>query len=235
MPINSINSGSYQNIDNIKNKKRVKAASLAGSALGIAAGVAGVYAIAKKGNPLTTLSNLKYAEKDVLLLGAGSVVGGLIGGSIADNDKSNVKSKIREASNQFVGNMVFPVATLAVANKILDKTGFKLPKINSNSKPAKVANAILAVAPKAVVTVASLMGGMEVGNKIIDSINNKIFKEESKHSFAPEDMLLHSDDICLTANMLLKDVGSISSITSKALPLTMLISGVKTGIKQKEC
>ena len=48
-------------------------------------------------------------------------------------------------------------------------------------------------------------------------------------------MLVHSDDICLTANMLLKDTKVISSITSKALPLTMIIPGAKAGMQQKEC
>ncbi|MBQ4078426.1 hypothetical protein IJD15_04520 [bacterium] len=235
MKINSINTVSQKNNNQRKNKAVVTAASIAGSALGVAGTVAGLYAIAKKGNPATSLLNLKYAEKDVLLIGAGSIVGGLAGGLIADHNKENINPKLREASQQFVGNTLFPIVTSAFANKALDKSGFKLPQINSTSKIAKIANVALAAAPKVVVTLASLIGGMQVGNKLMNTVNNKIFKEDVKHSIAPEDMLVHSDDICLTANMLLKDTKVISSITSKALPLTMIIPGAKAGMQQKEC
>lgn len=235
MKINSINTVSQKNNSQRKNKAVVTAASIAGSALGVAGTVAGLYAIAKKGNPATSLLNLKYAEKDVLLIGAGSIVGGLAGGLIADHNKENINPKLREASQQFVGNTLFPIVTSAFANKALDKSGFKLPQINSTSKIAKIANVALAAAPKVVVTLASLIGGMQVGNKLMNTVNNKIFKEDVKHSIAPEDILVHSDDICLTANMLLKDTKVISSITSKALPLTMIIPGAKAGMQQKEC
>ncbi len=235
MKINSINTVSQKNNNQRKNKAVVTAASIAGSALGVAGTVAGLYAIAKKGNPATSLLNLKYAEKDALLIGAGSIVGGLAGGLIADHNKENINPKLREASQQFVGNTLFPIVTSAFANKALDKSGFKLPQINSTSKIAKIANVALAAAPKVVVTLASLIGGMQVGNKLMNTVNNKIFKEDVKHSIAPEDMIVHSDDICLTANMLLKDTKVISSITSKALPLTMIIPGAKAGMQQKEC
>ena len=235
MKINSINTVSQKNNNQRKNKAVVTAASIAGSALGVAGTVAGLYAIAKKGNSATSLLNLKYAEKDALLIGAGSIVGGLAGGLIADHNKENINPKLREASQQFVGNTLFPIVTSAFANKALDKSGFKLPQINSTSKIAKIANVALAAVPKVVVTLASLIGGMQVGNKLMNTVNNKIFKEDVKHSIAPEDMLVHSDDICLTANMLLKDTKVISSITSKALPLTMIIPGAKAGMQQKEC
>ena len=52
----------------INNRKKVVAASLAGSAIGIASSVAGIYAMAKKGNPALVLKNLAYQEKDVLLI-----------------------------------------------------------------------------------------------------------------------------------------------------------------------
>ena len=234
MKVNSINTVSKPK-NSQRKKAVVTAASIAGSAIGVAGTVAGLYAIAKKGNPATTLLNLKYAEKDALLIGAGSIVGGLAGGLIADHNKENVNPKLREASQQFVGNTLFPIATSAFANKALDKSGFKLPQIKSTSKVAKIANVALAAAPKVVVTLASLIGGMQVGNKFMNAVNNKIYKEDVKHSIAPEDMLVHSDDICLTANMLLKDTKVISSITSKALPLTMIIPGAKAGMQQKEC
>ena len=173
----------------------------------------GVYAMAKKSNPAVTLKKLNYSEKDVLLIGAGSVLGGLTGGYLSDKNEKNKKAKLREASQQFFGNIACPVGLLAVGNKLLDKTKFKLPKINSSSKPAQIINAVTSVLPKVVVTVASLVGGMELGNKIMNKVNNKIFKEDVKHNVKAEDYLVHADDICLTANMLLKDARSISVLS----------------------
>ena len=219
--------------NNKNNKKRTQIASIAGSLVGIAGAVAGVYAMAKKSNPSITLKNLNYSEKDVLLIGAGSVLGGLTGGYLADKNKKNKKAKLREASQQFFGNIACPVGLLAVGNKLLDKTKFKLPKINSSSKPAQIVNAVTSVLPKVVVTVASLVVGMELGNKIMNNVNNKIFKEEVKHDVKAEDYLVHADDICLTANMLLKDARSISALTSKVLPLTFVLAGSKTGMQEE--
>lgn len=222
------------NINEKNNKRKIAAASIAGSAIGIAGSVAGIYAMAKKGNPALTLKKLSYDEKDVLLIGAGSVLGGLAGGLIADRNKENVKPKLREASQQFFGNMLCPIGFLAVGNKILEKTNFKLPKINSNSKPAQVINGVTSVLPKVVVTVASLVGGMELGNKVMNKVNNKIFKEEVKHDVNVEDYFVHADDLCLTANMLLKDAKLISRLTSKVLPATFIVAGSKTGMQESQ-
>lgn len=216
----------------INDRKKVAIASVAGSALGIAASVAGVYAMAKKGNPSLSLKNLAYNEKDVLLIGTGSVLGGLAGGLIADKNKENVTPKLREASQQLIGNTIIPVSLLALGNKILDKTKFSLPKINSTSKIANVANKTLGVLPKVVVTFTALFGGMQLGNKIMNAINNKIFKEDVKHDVHAEDYLVHADDVCMATNMLLKDVPTISSVTSKVLPATFIVSGAKTGMQE---
>jgi len=217
-----------------QNRKKVTAASVAGSAIGIAGAVAGVYAMAKKGNPAASIMNLKYEEKDVLLIGLGSVVGGLAGGLAADSDKENVKPKLREASQQFFGNMVCPISLLALGNKILDKTDFQLPKLASASKAAQAVNGVLSVLPKIAVTIGALMGGMEIGNKIMNAVNDKIFKEKIKHDVHKEDYLVHADDLCLAANMLLKDAKSVSTITSKILPATFIVAGSKTGMAKAE-
>lgn len=231
---NSINYNIKTDKSHKENKKRTAAASIVGSAIGIAGAVAGVYAIAKKGNPSVSLKNLVYEEKDVLLIGAGSVLGGLAGGIAADKDKKNVKPKLREASQQFFGNMVCPIGLMAAGNKILEKTNFSLPMLNSSSTGAKVVNTILAAAPKIVVTLGSLVCGMEIGNKIMNRVNDKIFNERVKHNVKKEDYLLHADDICLASNMLLKDAKVVSSVTSKILPATFIIAGSKTGMARRD-
>lgn len=231
MKIDNTVSTPKSNISDKNHKRKIAATSIAGSAIGIAGSVAGVYALAKKGNPALTLKKLSYDEKDVLLIGAGSVLGGLAGGLIADRNKENVKPKLREASQQFFGNMLFPLGFLSLGNNILEKTNFKLPKINSDSKPARIVNGVFSLLPKVAVTVASLVGGMEIGNNIMNKVNNKIFKEDVKHEVNIEDYFVHADDLCLTANMLLKDAKLISRLTSKVLPATFIVAGSKTGMQ----
>ncbi len=218
--------------DSQKNARRVAIGSVIGSAAGIAGSVIGVYAMSKGKNPSVKLSNLKYNETDALLIGAGSVVGGLLGGLATDKDKKNAKFKLREASQQFIGNMLFPLGTLAIGNSILEKTKFSLPKIKSSSKTALVANKALAVLPKVGMILTALIGGMEVGNKFMNKVNNKIFKEEVKHDIEAEDYLVHADDIMLAANMLLKDAKAVSNVTSKILPATFIVAGSKTGMQK---
>ena len=214
------------------NRKRVKVASVIGSAIGITAAVAGIYAMAKKRNPDTKLHNLTYEEKDVLLIGAGSVLGGLTGGLLSDENKNNIKPKLREASQQFFGSMMCPIGLLALANKGLEKLNYTPPKIPNNVKGAKALNVIIGALPKVAVTIGSIVAGMEIGNKIMNKVNNKIFKEEVKHDVEASDYLVHADDICLAANLLLKDTKSISKITSKALPATFILAGIKTGTQE---
>ena len=216
------------------NRANVKKASIAGSLIGILSAVGIVYALAKKGNPLTSIKNLNYDEKDVLIVGAGSVMGGLIGGLLADKNKENITPKLREASQQFFGNMCCPIGLLALTTRLLEKSGFKLPQIQSKSKLAQFLNIGLAALPKVAVTVLSLIFGMEMGNKIMNKVNNKIFKEEVKHDVHAEDYLVHADDLCLAANLLLKDTKSISKVTSKILPFTFIVAGSKTGMQEKD-
>ncbi len=201
--------------ENTKNNSiKNKAGAIIGSAIGIAAGAGAVYSAAKKGNPQLKFRNLIYDEKDVLIMGAGSVLGGLAGGLLTDDDKKNTKPKLREASQQFFGCLLAPMSLLAFGNRMLDKYN------------------ITKTAPKVAVVLGSLFCGMEIGNFVMNKINNKIFKQEVKHDVKPSDYLLHADDLCLTVNMVLKDVKSISSITSKILPATLILAGAKTGMKK---
>lgn len=220
-------------IEQPNNKNKVKLASIAGSALGIGAAVGGIYMAAKKGNPQLALKNLVYNEKDALIIGTSAIAGGLIGGLTTDK-KENAVPKLREATQQLVGNTLFPLATLAGANKLLNKINIKMPQIKSASKPAKIANAVLTALPKAVTTILALNGGMKLGNKIVNKVNDKICNEEVKHCVKPEDYLVHTDDICLTANMLFNNTKNISKITSKILPISFIVSGAKTGMQQKQ-
>ena len=214
--------------------KKVIAGATLGSALGIVGAVAGVYHMAKKGNANLLLKNLAYEEKDVLLIGAGSVLGGLTGGLLTDKEKKNTVPKIREATEQMVGCIAFPVGLLAIGNKFLDKANIKMPQIKSAGKLADFANNALKHLPKVAMTVGCLVAGMQIGHEIMEKVNNKIFKEKENHKVEAKDYLVHTDDLCVAASLIFKDTEKISKVTNKILPLSFILSGIKTGTRQAE-
>ncbi len=214
------------------NGKKITACSAIGSAVGIIGAVAGVYSLAKKENPSIILKNLTYDEKDILMIGAGSIIGGLTGGLIADNNSKNKIPKLREASLQFFGSLACPIGILAAANKALDKANIKMPQLQGNSRMTKIANNFISASPKIAATIGSLVLGMNIGNKIMNKVNNKIFNQEENRKVQASDYLVHADDVCVAASLLLKDSKTISAITSKALPASFILAGTKTGIQQ---
>lgn len=214
--------------------KKVIAGATIGSALGIAGAVAGVYHMAKKGDPKLLLRNLAYEEKDVLLIGAGSVLGGLTGGLLTDKEKKNTVPKIREATEQMVGCIALPVGLLAVGNKLLDKANIKMPQLKSASTMAEYVNNALKHLPKVLTTVGCLVAGMFLGHEIMTKVNNKIFKEEDNHKIEAKDFLVHTDDLCVASSLIFKDTEKISKVTNKLLPLSFILSGIKTGTRQAE-
>lgn len=228
------NNTQQNNVTSAKKKpnKKVIAGATIGSALGIAGAVAGVYHMAKKGDPKLLLRNLAYEEKDVLLVGAGSVLGGLAGGLLTDKDKENNVPKIREALEQLVGCIALPVGFVAAGNKLLDKFNVKLPQLKSTGALADFANNALKHLPKVAVTVGSIVAGMHIGHEFMTKVNNKIFKEEDNHKIEAKDFLVHTDDLCVASSLIFKDTEKISKVTNKILPLSFILSGIKTGTRQ---
>lgn len=214
--------------------KKVIAGATLGSAIGIAGAVAGVYHMAKKGDPKLLLRNLAYEEKDVLLIGAGSVLGGLTGGLLTDKEKKNTVPKIREATEQMVGCIALPIGLLAIGNKFLEKANIKMPQLKSTGAIADFANNALKHLPKVAMTVGCLVAGMQIGHVVMEKINNKIFKEEKKEKVEAKDFIVHTDDLCVATSLIFKDTDKISKVTNKILPFSFLLSGIKTGIQREE-
>lgn len=215
-----------------KNIKKIKTASAAGAAIGIAAAVSGVYAAAEKSSAGRLLKNFSYNEKDILLIGAGSILGGLSGGIYADKD--NIKAKLKEASMQFFGCLLCPLAFLAAGGKLLEKSKFELPKLKGASNAVKCLNQISGALPKIAVTAGSLVLGMHTGSKIMNKLHGRIFKDTKTRDVHASDYLVHTDDMCTAACLLLKDSKTLSALTSKALPLSFLPAGINAGAASEE-
>lgn len=205
-----------------KHKQKIMVASTLGCTLGIAAAVASCYILKKQSTPQILFKNLTYNEKDILMIGAGSILGGLSGGLLIDNNKKNITPKLREASLQFFGNLATPLSLLFVSNKAMDYYYFKTKPFGNPKSPI----------PKILASIISLVAGMNIGNKIMNKVNNKIFNQTQNRKVTKMDYLVHTDDILIAANLLLKDSKSISNITSKLLPASFILAGVKTGMQQ---
>ncbi len=182
---------------------------------------------------------LKIESLEILALASGSLIGGLSGGIAVD--KTNKKDKLRETLQQFVGNIVFPISFVAGGNwaydKIVKKTGFKMPEFQN-----KTINAIAKSLPLVTVVLGSLAAGVMVGNEVANSMNNKIFVEDEDRDIKITDFAAHVDDTLLGASLVAQNLtpsGStvassvaISNVASRLIPPALVIPGYMAGTAQ---
>lgn len=177
---------------------------------------------------------------DLLKLAAGSVAGGITGGLLTDR-KENAKAKIREGLQQFIGNISIPISFLTLNMFLLGKSKFKMPLFKETDKfieklspkmqgfYIKKLNPVINEVPKIVVTLASLFGGLAIGNKIMNKVNDKIFKEKERRQVKPSDFSAHADDLCVASSFILKEGSNLQGVISRILPATFLVAGYEAG------
>lgn len=208
------------------NNKKVIAATIAGTTVGIVSAVA-LLAKGKEGKFLQRVQAIEYGAKDVILLGGASVTGGLVGGLLSDK-KENAKPKLREALQQFGGNILVPVSMLAGALTLYEKHKIKIPNIEKFSEKT---NKYIQAIPKAAVTIGTLLIGTKVGNVIMNKFTNKVFKEEKKRCIEAKDFSASVDDVCYSLPFVL-DNAAVQKFVATVLPFIFLIPGYETGTKQ---
>ena len=196
--------------------KKVLISSLLGA--GLTTGAV-LYKASKGGN--FKFSQFHYNDKQLILIGAGSVLGGLLGGHLSD-DKKNMKYKYKEGLHQFFGNILAPIGVLACSEKLLDTTKVLTKVKQPFSSIIKIGT-----------TVGSLILGMHLGNSIVSKFTDKIFNEKDDHKIKIEDYSVHMDDLCMAISHIGK--GSvISRVAAHCLPFAFLLSGYKTGAAKGE-
>lgn len=171
------------------------------------------------------ISKINYGEKEMIGIAGSSVLGGFIGGSLFDK-KQNINAKFKEGIFQMVANIIIPISTVGVAVKAFDK--LILPNLKINNKAKNIT--------KALITIISLVGGMILGNKTGNMINNKLFNSPKERKMNVKDLSSQLDDTCLAASMLTQGGGSAKSwgkIFSKFIPIALLMPGFETGLKTK--
>lgn len=213
------------------NNGKTKLYSLVGSFLGILSALALLTKIKHtQGKTLKNMFNLHLNEADALCLGVSTVGGGFLGGSIAD--KKNTKYKLREGIHQIIGNVATPLAFIALAQKTIQKSNIKVPMIKKNGPLVNFTNSTLSILPDLFAVTTGLIIGVDVGNRIANSVNKKIFNNHSDRKMDVKDFCIHIDDPISIVTFIDK-TGKLKNITSKIFPFAHMLSGYEAGIAKK--
>ena len=178
----------------------------------------------------TYLYQVKFEEKEIVSMAAGSILGGLVGGIIIDdrsnNSKAEVKSKVGEAIIQF-GNACVPILTVGQCARLGEVAEGKiLSKISENSSKCIKH---LAKLPKLALILAGLSAGMLIGNKAANYMKKVLLGCDEDRKIKASDMLMHWDDLCVGASFL--SDGPIVQGVARLVPLAMLMAGYQVGCK----
>lgn len=155
-----------------------------------------------------SLLNLKYSEKEMIMLSTGSITGGILGGILSDKD-TNPKYKIREGVFQFF-NAVVPTLLIKPVLKLCEN----VKPLNNN----KV---------KAGMLIGGIFGGMYAGAGISNRINGtNNTKEKRKVKFV--DTIANIDVI--SGALVMAKFPMIEKLgIAKLLPLFYMWTGYEAG------
>ena len=171
----------------------------------------------------------------IIATAASSVLGGFVGGALID-DKSNLRAKKREVLNQLLGDVLVPIGCVWLGSKAFNKVSGKLinmmPKINKNTKFAKIFNQISENIPNAVATLVSLGTGIIAGNKVSNEINEKLYHKPVDRGIKASDFAPHVDDLCM-ATSIMNEGSEFASKIARVIPFALLVPGYETGTAQE--
>lgn len=171
----------------------------------------------------------------IISIAAGSVAGGFAGGALVDKD--NIKAKKREVLSQLLGDVIVPITCVwagAIAFKHYENTLQKImPKINKDTKIAKVFNAISTNIPNAVATLGSLGVGIIAGNKVSNEINERLYHKKVERGIKATDFAPHVDDLCLSISMV-NSGSEFGTKLGRIIPLALLVPGYETGTAREK-
>ena len=232
--------------------KKQKAAIMASSVAGMTPVIAVLakrkgYSLSPKrilNTPVKDWAIFKYSPKDkaidfadpkvITAVATGSVAGGFIGGSLVD-EKSNVKAKKREILNQILGNIIVPVTTVYLSSKLFGKyqnrLEAKMPQFKPSGSVTKFFNKVLRKLPQAAATLGALTVGIFLGNKVSNTINEKLYNKKVDRNVRATDFAPHVDDLCMATTMMSPN-STFGQKLGRVIPLALIVPGYQTGIAQ---
>ncbi len=267
MFVNSINNNKFQSFNANKERDKVNNLRPKVVASSILATGAAFTAIAKKQGFSLKFSDIKKTpikdwalfrlydkkhpnrriieleEKEIITLAGSSVLGGLAAGVTFD-DKSQRKAKVKEAVNQFLGNVLVPVGCVSLVSRLYKKNKEGIlnlvPQIKENGTIAKKLsknaikniNSSLRAVPFSLATIGALGIGIVTGNRVSNFLNEKVFHKQVDRKIKGSDFAPHVDDIGMAVS-LMADKSIASSLIQRTVPAFLCVPGIEVGIHRE--
>lgn len=173
---------------------------------------------------------IDYNEVAMTIIAGLSLIGGVGSGILLD--KKNTKSKLREASQQLIGNIIFPIFSVTYGKKLFDsiQDKIKMPQIKSEKNLAKMFNHASKHLPQVLATAGCLGVGLVVGNKFANLINNSIFERKEKRKLRFSDLSGHVDDVCVATTLVAKGT-KLGDKIARFIPPALIVPGYVAGTK----
>lgn len=201
--------------------KRTSPLAVLGAIVGAFAPV--LFFAKKQGKPLKLNSlknignvlNIDYKLKEIIIVGAGGVIGGLAGGLLDKKEKHKLE-KIEEGAFQMM-NVTFPALLVSGSMKLCEKVKFL------NNAPSKI-----------IASIASILIGANAAVALSNKTDN-IFFDKYNHDpdrkLKPKDFVIHVDDFIGTL-ILAKFPLADKLHMNKILPFVYAWSGYHVGEAQ---
>ena len=181
-------------------------------------------------NPKKMFKNIKnsywgkveFDDKPVIIIGAGSCIGGLTGGYMIDKDRENRKAKMREALLQMT-NISLPI----IFTTRMAKWGQYLGnKYWDNSRPKEI-HTFRTKVPQGIFAMAGLVAGVFTANVIANKINEHLFHQGKGRPVQASDFSAHLDDICVAARQV--SDSKLTDYIQKLVPIALMVAGNEVG------
>lgn len=187
---------------------------------------------------LKSFATVKYEGLQIMTLAVGSVGGGLLGGYLFD-DKKNLKAKLRESVSQLMGNILMPVLCVSGAvggyNFLKDRGHCQIPKIKGGGKAAAIFNTVTGALPSVIASGIGLAAGIILGNKVANTLNEKVFNIKDNRKIEIADFSAHLDDVCLATTLVTKGQENMfSKCVSRVIPAALMVAGYSVGTTEEK-
>ena len=167
-------------------------------------------------------NKIDFDDVPVIMIGAGSCLGGLTGGYLIDKNKDNRKAKLREALLQMT-NISLPI----IFTVFCSRKGYKYGNKWWDKCRPKGKETFRSKIPQAVMAMAGLIAGVFTANIVANKINEKIFHQGKGRPVQASDFSAHLDDICVAARQI--SHSKITDYIQKLVPFALMIAGNEIG------